>query len=977
MSQDNIRITRGRSHQTPEDASTQRSPSAPPLTRTAEASADVEDQGQQTLQEELLATSLNALKESIEQQHAKEVQHYKQENKELQSSINRLEKLLEQSMAMREPDTRTPRERRTPAGRSTDSPARRATPESDDSSNKTRLRVEDFPKYNGSAKGKNDVDTWLEEVTAIFEFSGARESQFLKLIPRLLEHGARDWFVDLKDQRYEMHTWDDWQEAFRLAFWAPNYLDGVHLELSRRRLRPDKPFASYFRDKLNLINKRYGSSIETSTKIEEIIFGMPTAMHPFIRTARTPDMTLEEFRRLLMELEDGLRAHTFGSQRNDRHQYGDSSNCCYEGNERAYTPRHHTPARQTTPALPSHQQENPRRDTTPRPFAPRAPAAPAPRYTGGTITCYRCGKVGHISCNCPSLPQQGPTSNAAVTQPIATNANATDLPYNRYQAPTVEGATDAEANVVTTRSKTKAFATSPEPLPDEELAVQDVSRSALSTPECPSSAKPQEPRPMRHLRITEPWHKPAANQPMYTAKVPATAKVWINGKRTGHHVCIDSGLSVSLIDKGYLEEHYPLVTPVPCTSFKVRGLGSGSQAWSYVSLDTAFVSDNRQLLVLNLRYYVSPFNHTKIILGNDALHTYGATISLEKNKLFFAAYPKETIHIAAEQAPPNDATGAPLRNTEKESYNVTIEEGEDIRQFKEALLEANINPELTPAQAQQLETVLVANRRAFAYGSRPIGSTDVVKFSVDTGDSPPISQPPYHASPAGRKIIEETIAEMLAQDLIKPCNSPWSSPVVLVSQGDKTRMCVDYRKLNAVTKKDVYPLPRIDDTLRVFSGKQWYTSLDTNKGFFQTMNATAEDCDKLAFRTHLGLYRPKRMPFGVVNGPSVFQRGMDITLGNSKWKHTIVYIDDTFTYSDTFEEHLRHLKDVLQRIIKTGMTLSLKKSNIAHTKIKALGHTISNIRIGTAPHNIEAVAKFPVPTNVKELQRFIGLAVYF
>ncbi|CEH16608.1 pol polyprotein [Ceraceosorus bombacis] len=218
---------------------------------------------------------------------------------------------------------------------------------------------------------------------------------------------------------------------------------------------------------------------------------------------------------------------------------------------------------------------------------------------------------------------------------------------------------------------------------------------------------------------------------------------------------------------------------------------------------------------------------------------------------------------------------------------------------------------------------------------------------------------------------------MLALDLIEPCDSAWGSPVVLVPQGDKVRFCVDYRKLNAVTKKDVYPLPRIDDTLNVFANKKWYTSLDANKGFQQTVCASTAVMDKLAFRTHMGLFRPKRMPFGVVNGPSVFQRLMDIILGKSKWKHTIVYIDDTITYSDTFEEHLEHLRDVLQRIIASGITLSLKKSNIAQTSIKALGHTISNIGIGTAPHNVEAVNKFPTPTNVKELQRFLGMAVYY
>lgn len=214
-------------------------------------------------------------------------------------------------------------------------------------------------------------------------------------------------------------------------------------------------------------------------------------------------------------------------------------------------------------------------------------------------------------------------------------------------------------------------------------------------------------------------------------------------------------------------------------------------------------------------------------------------------------------------------------------------------------------------------------------------------------------------------------------NIVEPCNSPWASPVVLVKQGDKMRFCVDYRKLNSVTKKDQYPLPRIDDILTAFSGKKWFSTFDANKGFHQISVKTEEDMDKLAFRTHCGQHRFKRMPFGVCNGPSTFQRLTDLILGAAKWDFALVYIDDIIVFSATFEEHCQHIAQVLEKVAQAGLTLSLKKSAIAQTTIKALGHTISNLGIGTTPANIDAVRQFPPPQSVKELQRFLGMAVYY
>jgi hypothetical protein len=147
-------------------------------------------------------------------------------------------------------------------------------------------------------------------------------------------------------------------------------------------------------------------------------------------------------------------------------------------------------------------------------------------------------------------------------------------------------------------------------------------------------------------------------------------------------------------------------------------------------------------------------------------------------------------------------------------------------------------------------------------------------MTLETGDTKPISSPPYHASPAGRKIIDDTLAELIADDVIEESDSPWASLVVLVRQKGKDWFCIDYRKINKVLRADQYPIPRIDDILSQFAGKQYFTTFDANKGFHQ-VDIVKEDQPKTAFRTHRGLHQFKRMPFGLKTGPSVFQRLTD------------------------------------------------------------------------------------------------------
>jgi hypothetical protein len=170
----------------------------------------------------------------------------------------------------------------------------------------------------------------------------------------------------------------------------------------------------------------------------------------------------------------------------------------------------------------------------------------------------------------------------------------------------------------------------------------------------------------------------------------------------------------------------------------------------------------------------------------------------------------------------------------------------------------------------------------------------------------------YSSSPEKRRVIDEQLEKWFEQGVIEPSVSPWSAPVVIAYRNGKPRFCVDYRKLNAVTIADEFPIPRQSEILQSLSGSSVLSSLDALAGFNQ-IKMDPKDVEKTAFRTHRGLSQFKRMPFGLKNGPSIFQRIMQGVLSPYLWLFCLVYIDDIVVYSKNYEEHIDHLDKVLER----------------------------------------------------------------
>ena len=143
---------------------------------------------------------------------------------------------------------------------------------------------------------------------------------------------------------------------------------------------------------------------------------------------------------------------------------------------------------------------------------------------------------------------------------------------------------------------------------------------------------------------------------------------------------------------------------------------------------------------------------------------------------------------------------------------------------------------------------------------------------------------------------------MLDKGIIEPSDSPWSAPVVIAVKKDGSpRFCMDYRQLNKVTRKDAYPLPRIDDSLESLTGMEWFCTLDLASGYFQVAMEEA-DKPKSAFTTHKGLFQFNAMPFGVTNGPATFERLMELILCGLQWERCLVYLDDVIVLGKTFED---------------------------------------------------------------------------
>ena len=566
--------------------------------------------------------------------------------------------------------------------------------------------------------------------------------------------------------------------------------------------------------------------------------------------------------------------------------------------------------------------------------------------------CNFCGKIGHIEMDCRRKQRyrQGPTF---INTPPYTNypfmTPAQNYPnfnpnqqstsgYNQFKqpnpptmnAPMQRGEPNASTNATT---------------PKETISRQFKPTTVIEEVE-PPKRKPGRPRSKSPQTKRKTYVKciTKGNEVIYdytlgeleeeTPSVQAISspisyrrliRKTINVNKRRVDSMLDTGSEISLITislvktLGLQHKRYKGPTPFAANGEPLPILGE-------INLDVE-ISDGTASTLVEACFHVVKTLPRKfnILLGHDILKEAKISIDCETGQIRLGHHSiTENLIFTEDESSAESNDSNTYENTEQSSDSSEYDPDETADSLnsnsdsstedlitnsvmKESLV-LNIHEETSADDTRKLYDLANKYRNAFAMSQKELGHTNLYVHKIDTGDSCPITQAPYRQSEQKREITRVQVEELLRDGIIRESFSPWSSPVVLVSKkGGEWRMCVDYRKINAVTKKDSYPIPDINTSLDALQGSCIFSLLDLRSGYHQ-VELNKRDRQKTAFTTSFGLYEYQTMPFGLCNDPATFQRLMDVCLGKLKYNSCLVYIDDIIIFSKTMAEHFYRLQ---------------------------------------------------------------------
>jgi transposase InsO family protein len=288
-----------------------------------------------------------------------------------------------------------------------------------------------------------------------------------------------------------------------------------------------------------------------------------------------------------------------------------------------------------------------------------------------------------------------------------------------------------------------------------------------------------------------------------------------------------------------------------------------------------------------------------------------------------------------------------------------------------------VSNEVTAEQRECLRKLLMEYQDVLSRNEYDLGECIIAEHHIDTGDSRPIKQQMRRQPTTVAAEVEKQVLDMIQAGVIEPSCSPWASNVVMVRKKDGSqRFCIDFRKLNDVTRKDSYPLPRIDVCLDSLAGAKLFSAFDLRSGYHQ-VRMYEEDADKTSFVTRSGLWRFRRLPFGLSNAGATFQRVMDVAMAGLNFNIMLVYLDDIIVFSKTVDEHLERLRALFDRLRRANLKLKPSKCKLMRDEIGFLGHVVSAEGVRTDEEKTRAVAEWPIPKNLHEVRSFLGLCGYY
>lgn len=431
--------------------------------------------------------------------------------------------------------------------------------------------------------------------------------------------------------------------------------------------------------------------------------------------------------------------------------------------------------------------------------------------------------------------------------------------------------------------------------------------------------------------------------------------------RTTFQALLDTGSSVSLLGAPAARVAVEAGAK-PKTQERALRLATGwSQSTTSLKCKIQWATSSR-----SQHFLCVPDLCRDIVLGRDFLTATGISLHVSLGGWTIGTDPQCMVPFAKRERDP----AAALAIEDAESYHLH-------NLFEEVLVVPDIEnmhlattKELHPSMSEVLYDF------SHLFSTIP-GCTTLAQHRIDTRDSAPVRCKLRPVNVKKQKIIEGCVDDLLEQGLIRRSTSPWTSaPVLVAKKSGGYRLAVDYRPLNARTRVPAYPMPRTDWLLAQLGRAMWFSSFDLSQGFFQIPVCEA-DIAKTAFICHQGTFEFTRMPFGVAGGPATFQTLMDRVLQGINHHFAMAFLDDVLVYSETLENHVEHVREVLQRIEAAGLTINPDKMQVCCQSLKFLGHIISPGQCRPDEEKVRAVLDYPRPSTVKQLQAFLGLAGYY
>lgn len=383
------------------------------------------------------------------------------------------------------------------------------------------------------------------------------------------------------------------------------------------------------------------------------------------------------------------------------------------------------------------------------------------------------------------------------------------------------------------------------------------------------------------------------------------------------------------------------------------------------------------------------------ILGSDFLLKYGANINFEsfqiklryqlesfqiksvtKNEHFYENFEGKFDKEITLKPIPNHFSISVLRSDNSDKVKDPDERTRVILKFIDM-------SKLSDEQKNCLFDMCFKYCRAFLLEGDAFKHTNVTEHFIELKPgTTPIFIKQYRIPESHKFEIQRQISELESKGIIEKSDSPWNSPLLLVPKKTecknekKFRMVIDYRKLNSVTISQSYPIPLVDEIIDQMRGAKIFTVLDLHGAFHQI--PLSEKCKQYtAFSTAYDKYHFNSSPFGLVGSPFTWLRTISTVLKGIVGRNVFVYMDDIIIHSKTIMEHRQTIETVLKKLIEHNLKLNIEKSKFFQSEVSYLGHIISAEGMKTDPRKTSCMNKFPTPTNVTDIQRFLGMCNYY